>query len=99
MGSVYNLSAELQDLSLPAMQLMVLLPLLMGAQSILRGRLIRGGCTRVVRTGMAFNVTTLAATLVLGVTLTPVTGVVLAAAATLSGGLAELAWLRWKTAC
>jgi hypothetical protein len=99
MGFVYNLSPELQDLSRPAMQVMVVLPLMMGAQAILRGRLIRSGCTAIVRTAMTLNVGTLAATLLVGVTLTPVTGVVLAAAATLIGLLVELAWLRWKTVC
>ena len=99
MGSVYNLSPELQELSRPAMQVMVILPLIMGGQSILRGRLIRGGCTGIVRTAMVLNVSTLAATLLLGVALTPATGVVLAAVATLAGGLVELAWLRWKAIC
>jgi hypothetical protein len=99
MGSVYNLSPKLQEIALPAMQIMIILPLMMGAQSILRGRLIRGGCTGVVRTAMTLNVATLATTLLVGVTLTPVTGVALAAAATLAGLLVELAWLRWKAAC
>jgi hypothetical protein len=99
MGSVYNLSPELQDLSRPAMQIMVALPLLMGAQSILKGRLIRVGCTGVVRAAMTINVSILAATLFVGVAWVPVTGVTLAAAATLTGGLAELAWLHWKTVC
>jgi hypothetical protein len=81
------------------MQIMVVLPLMMGAQSILRGRLIRGGCTGVVRTAMTLNVATLGTTLLVGVTLTAVTGVALAAAATLAGLLVELAWLGWKTAC
>ncbi|MCL7455022.1 MAG: hypothetical protein M8467_18455 [Anaerolineae bacterium] len=99
MGFVYNLSPELQEISRPAMQVMVVLPLIMGIQSILRGRLIRGGCTGTVRSAMTLNVLTLAATLFLGVALTPATGVVLAATATLAGGLVELAWLRWKAVC
>jgi Na+-driven multidrug efflux pump len=97
MGVVYNLPSDLQDLARPAMQIMVVFPLMMGAQALLRGVLIRGGCTGAVRTAMAIDVATMGATLLLGVTLLSPTGVVLAAAATLTGGLAELVWLRWKT--
>jgi hypothetical protein len=99
MGVIYNLSASLQHLGRPAVQLMVAYPLLMGAQSLLRGRLIRQGCTGAVRTAMFWNVTTLALSLVVGVVLLPLAGVVLAAAATMAGTLVELAWLRWKAAC
>ena len=99
MGGVYNLSPELQDLARPATQFMVLLPLLMGAQSVLRGSLIRGGCTGAVRAAMTANVAVLALTLLAGVTLLPLTGVTLAAVATLAGGLAELIWLRYRATC
>jgi hypothetical protein len=99
MGGVYNLSAELQRLSRPAAQIMFAYPLLMAAQSLLRGRLIRQGCTGGVRTAMFWNVSALVLTLVAGVTLVPLTGVVLAAAATLVGAAVELAWLRWRVAC
>jgi hypothetical protein len=44
-------------------------------------------------------VATMGATLLLGVTLLSPTGVVVAAGATLTGGLAELVWLRWKMRC
>ena len=94
MGSVYNLSPNLQDLARPAMQLMVIFPLMMGAQALLRGVLIRGGSTGAVRTAMAINVSMTGATLLVGIAAMSLTGVVLAAAATLIGGLAELAWLR-----
>jgi Na+-driven multidrug efflux pump len=99
MGGVYNLSPALQQLAHPAMQIMVFLPLVMGAQALLRGVLIRGGCTGDVRTAMAVNVGTLGATLLVGITFWSPTGAVLAAAATLTGGLAELAWLRWRSRC
>jgi Na+-driven multidrug efflux pump len=97
MGGVYNLSPELQRLARPAVQLMAIYPLLLGAGALLRGVLIRGGSTGAVRTAMTVNVLTLAATLVVGLVLLSPTGVVLAAAATLAGGLAELIWLLWKT--
>lgn len=97
MGSVYNLSPELQDLARPAVQLLVVIPLMMGAQALLRGVLIRGGSTGAVRTAMAINVSMTGATLLVGIAVLSPTGVVLAAAATLIGGLAELAWLRRKT--
>ena len=96
MGGVYNLSPELQELARPAMKLLTIYPLLLGAQSILRGALIRGGRTSTVSAAMTANVLALAGTLVLGVTILSPTGVMLAAAATLAGGLAELAWLLWK---
>jgi hypothetical protein len=99
MGGVYNLSPDLQELARPAMEIMVLLPLIMGAQSLLRGLLIRGGCTATVRTAMSANILTLTATLVLGVTVLSPTGTTLAAVATLAGNLAELAWLRFKSTC
>jgi hypothetical protein len=99
MGGVYNLSTDLQHLSRPAAQLMFAYPLLMAAQSLLRGRLIRQGCTGAVRTAMFWNVSALVLTLVAGVTLVPLTGVVLAAAATLVGAAVELAWLRWRVSC
>jgi hypothetical protein len=71
----------------------------MGAQSLRRGVLIRTGCTGAVRTAMVLDVATLGATLFLGTTVLSPTGTVLAAAATITGGLAELAWLRWKAKC
>jgi Na+-driven multidrug efflux pump len=97
MGGVYNLSNDLQDLARTAMHIMLVFPLVMGVQAFLRGVLIRAGCTHEVRTAMAINVATMGATLFVGVTLLAPTGVVLAAAATLTGGLAELGWLRWKS--
>jgi hypothetical protein len=94
MGDIYNLSPSLQKLARPAVQLMVVYPLIMGIQSLLRGALIRGGCTGAVRTAMAANVLTLGATLAVGAVFLSPTGIILAAAATLTGGLAELALLR-----
>jgi hypothetical protein len=99
MGGIYNLSPELQTLARPSLQLMAILPLIMGAQALLRGALIRGGCTGLVRTAMFWNVSALFATMFVGVTVLSATGVVLAAFATLAGGLAELAWLYWKGRC
>jgi hypothetical protein len=81
------------------MQWMVFYPLLMGAQSLLRGVMIRGGCTGAVRAAMTANVLTLAGSILVGILVLSPTGVVLAAIATLTGGLAELAWLRWKANC
>ncbi len=97
MGGIYNLSPELQELARPAVQLMVLLPLLMGAQAFLRGVLIRAGCTGIVQSAMMWNVAALVATVIIGVTLLSPTGILLAAVATLVGGSVELVWLRWKT--
>jgi Na+-driven multidrug efflux pump len=97
MGGIYNLSPALQALSRPALQILVIYPLIMGAQALYRGVLIRTGRTGDVRTAMAVNVATLALTLVVGVTLLSPTGVVLAAAAVVAGALTELVWLRWKT--
>lgn len=94
MGDIYNLSPSLQKLAQPAVQLMVVYPLIMGMQSLLRGALIRGGCTGAVRTAMTVNVLTLGATLAVGAVFLSPTGIMLAAAATLTGGLAELALLR-----
>lgn len=99
MGGVYNLSPALQTLARPAVQLMVAYPVLMGAQSVLRGVLIRGGCTATVRAAMTVNVLVLATTVAAGVLLTSVTGVVLAAVAVQAGTLAELGWLLWKRRC
>jgi hypothetical protein len=96
MGGLYNLSPQLQALARPAMQLLVIYPLVMGAQSLLRGLLIRGGCTGEVRTAMMANVLTLGATVLVGVVILSPTGVILAATATLIGAVVELAWLRWR---
>jgi small-conductance mechanosensitive channel len=93
MGGVYNLSEELQQLAQPAVQVMVALPLLMGVQSLLRGVLIREGATGAVRTAMIVNVLTLAAAIVAGMVVLSPTGVMLAAMATLAGGVGELVWL------
>lgn len=97
MGGIYNLSPELQELSRPAVQLMVLLPLLMGAQAFLRGVLIRAGCTGIVQSAMMWNVGALVTTVIVGVTLLSPSGVLLAAVATLVGGSVELVWLLWKS--
>lgn len=99
MGGVYNLAPDLQVLARPGTQVMSILPLVMGVQALLRGRLIRGGCTGVVRTAMGLNVLTLAATLLLGTVVWSLPGVTLAAVATVAGQLVELAWLRAKAIC
>jgi Na+-driven multidrug efflux pump len=96
MGGVYNLSPELQALARPALQILAIYPLIMGGQSLLRGGLIRVGCTSEVRAAMTANVLTLLGTVVLGIVLLSPTGVILAAGATLAGALVELAWLRWR---
>jgi hypothetical protein len=93
MGGVYNLSEELQLLARPAVQIMVALPLLMGAQGLLRGTLIRQGATGAVRAAMVVNVLTLLATVLIGLALLSPTGVVIAATATVAGGVGELLWL------
>jgi hypothetical protein len=97
MGEIYNLSTSLQEVARPSLQLMVLLPLVMGVQAFLRGTLIRGGYTSVVNSAMMLNVATVVAALAVGVTVWPVSGVLIAAVATLAGGLAELAWLRHRS--
>jgi Na+-driven multidrug efflux pump len=99
MGGVYNLSPELQEVARPATQLMVLYPLLMGAQSVLRGVLIRGGCTGAVRTAMTAHVVALVGTVVAGVVFFPYSGAVVAAIAVMAGALVELAWLYWRRRC
>jgi hypothetical protein len=96
MGGVYNLSAELQQVARLGTQLMCLYPVLMGAQSLLRGVLIRGGCTAAVRAAMTANVVVSAATIFAAVRLSPLNGVAAAALAVLAGSLAELIWLRWR---
>jgi Na+-driven multidrug efflux pump len=96
MGGIYNLSPELQGLARPATQVMAVCPLLLGAQSVLRGVLIRAGCTGTVRAAMTVNVLALTAMVVIGVLLTDLTGIMVAAIAMLAGGLAELGWLYWK---
>jgi Na+-driven multidrug efflux pump len=96
MGGVYNLSPELQELARPALQLMSVYPLLLGAQSLLRGVSIRAGNTAVVRSAMTVNVLTLAATVLAGVWLFSLSGVMVAAISVLAGAVAELAWLLWR---
>jgi Na+-driven multidrug efflux pump len=97
MGGIYNLSPALQTLGRPALRWLVLMPLLMGTQSLLRGAFIRGGCTGTVRTAMVFNVSSLALALLIGVQLLHLPGTTLAAFATLAGGAAELVYL-WRQA-
>jgi O-antigen/teichoic acid export membrane protein len=96
MGGVYNLSPDLQELARPALQLMVVYPLLMGAQSLLRGVLIRTGNTGVVSSAMMANVLVLAATVLVLVWLFSVSGVMVAAIAVMVGAVAEQAWLVWR---
>lgn len=99
MGGVYNLSPELQGLARPAVQWLAAYPLLMGIQSLLRGVLIRAGCTGTVRTAMVVNVAVVTATLALGVLFLSTSGAILAALAMLTGNLAEWAWLAYKSRC
>ncbi|HUW10527.1 MAG TPA: hypothetical protein VM537_12420 [Anaerolineae bacterium] len=96
LGRVYNLSADLRDLARAPVQLMVIYPILTSAASLLRGQLIRSGRTPTVRAAMLVGVAGLGLMLVLGITRLSVTGVMLAAVATLAGALAELAWLRYR---
>jgi hypothetical protein len=99
MGGIYNLSSELQALARPAVQILTLLPLVMGAGALYRGLLIRQGCTGIVRTAMAVHVAALIGTLVVGITVLSLTGATLAAAATLAGATAELLWFIFKARC
>jgi len=94
MGFVYNLSPELQALARPAMIVLVLYPLLMGAQSAVRGRLIREGHTPSVQGAMAINVLVVSVTIFVGAFTLPASGVALAAAATMAGAFVELVILR-----
>jgi hypothetical protein len=96
MGGVYNLSPDLQDLARPAVQMMAVMPLVMGLQSLLRGVLIRKGCTGAVQSAMTANVVALGASLFAGVAGSSLVGVTLAAAATTIGNFVELAWLHWR---
>ena len=96
MGFVYNLAPDLQALARPALAVMVLYPVLMGAQSAVRGRLIREGQTQAVQGAMALNVAALTAAVFLGAWLVPANGVVVAAAAMMIGTLAEQAFLSWR---
>ena len=96
MGGIYNLSAELQELARPALQLMSVYPLLLGAQSLLRGVSILAGNTAVVRSAMMLNVLTLGAMVLAGVWFFSLSGVMVAAIAVLAGAVAELLWLFWR---
>jgi len=96
MGRVYNLPPDLQALARPGVRLMVTLPLLMGAQSLLRGVLIRQGSTHVIQTATIIGAVVQGVVLVGGVMLLEPIGVTLAAMSVLTGGLVELAWLRWR---
>lgn len=99
MGGIYNLSPELQALARPAVQLLTLLPLVMGAGAFYRGLLIREGCTGIVRTAMAIHIAALVVTLLVGIIILSPTGAMLAAVATLAGPTAELVWLWLKARC
>jgi hypothetical protein len=96
MGGVYNLSFELQELARPALQLMSPYPLLLGAQSLLRGVLILEGDTGVVRSAMTVNVLVLAGMVAAGAWIFSFNGVTVAAVAVMSGAVAELLWLLWR---
>lgn len=99
MGGLYNLSPALQSVARPAVQILVLFPLLSGIQSVYRGALIRCGQTRAVRTAMLINLVVLLACLVAGVVLGPVPGAALAAGATMVSTLIETAWLGRERLC
>jgi Na+-driven multidrug efflux pump len=95
MGGIYNLSPELQDLSRPALRAMALLPLVLGAQSVYRGTLIRRGATKEVRSAILVNAAVLVASLLAGTRWLTMTGVFLAASTSMLSNVAELAWL-WR---
>jgi Na+-driven multidrug efflux pump len=95
--SVYALPSDLRDLARPAMQCLVVFPLLSGALSSLRGTLIREGDTKAVRAATLVEVCTLGLALLVGVTRLSSTGVMLAAAATLAGSVAGLTWLLYRS--
>jgi len=97
LGRVYNLSADLRDLARAPVQLMVIYPFLTAAASLLRGRLIRRARTPTVRAAMLVGVAGLGLMLALGISRLSATGVMLAVAATLTGALAELAWLLYRS--
>jgi hypothetical protein len=95
-GQVYGLTAPLRDLGRFPLQCLTVYPLVAGAGSVLRGRLIRGGKTSSVRAGTLVGVGTLLLILFVGVARLPFSGVFLAAAATLVGAIAEIVWLQWR---
>jgi len=93
MGGIYGLSLELQGLARPALGVMACLPLVMGAQSLFRGSLIRRGATTEVRSAIVLNACVLIVSLLAGVRWLSLTGVLLASTTTMLSNLAELAWL------
>lgn len=90
MGGIYNLSQTLQELARPGLQILAVYPLIMGAQSLVRGRLIFLGRTKTVRGAMLANVMAVGGMLVVGASLLHATGVVVAALAVTVGGIVEL---------
>lgn len=97
LGRAFNLSADLRELGRLPMQVLIVYPLLTGALSLARGVLIRAGYTKTVRAATILAVATLGGTLLLGVARLTMTGVLLAATATLVSGVAELGWLIWRS--
>jgi Na+-driven multidrug efflux pump len=97
MGGIYNLSPELQEVARPALCVMGFLPLVMGAQSLFRGLLIRHGATKTVRSASLANAAVLVVSLLAGLRVLPVTGALLAAATTMLSNLVELACLWWSS--
>ena len=91
-----GLTPPLIELGRLPLQLLVIYPLAMGASSVLRGMLIRSARTPSVRAATLVGVGTVVVTLIVGAARLPVSGVLLAATATLMGAFAELLWLFWR---
>jgi len=85
-----GISSTLEQMAIRAVRIMIVMPLLMGLQSYLRGILVKRGYTSGVRRAMVINWVSLSLILLLGIRLGSIEGVVLGASAVVVSSLIEV---------
>lgn len=91
--SFSGLSKDFSQLAVIALRVMIAVPLLIGLQSVLRGRLVAINKTLIIQIGMMMNLILLIGCLIGGIVTNTVPGLYVAAAAYGIGLVAELALL------
>jgi progressive ankylosis protein len=91
-----NVPPEVEQLALQGARILVLLPMLFAIRNLYRGRLIHTRATDSVQLAMAVNLVAIGALLFIGVTASPLIGVVVAAGAMLLAHIVEVLVLRYR---
>ena len=96
LGTLFDLTAEIEPLVIEAIRWLALLPLLQSLQALLRGIAIDQDRTSDVRAAVAIGLVATLLVTVLGPKVSMCTGIIIGTVTTMTVALAEVGWLAWR---